>query len=159
MQIAICDDEKSSAAEAGELLKKYAKERGGIEYETEVFFTSFELLEAIESRSFDIYLLDIYIDRINGIELARSIKAKDENAGIIFMTSSNAFYKEAFRVQAVHYLEKPIFEEDFFDAMDRVCSRTEEVHYLTFKDGGEIQNTIKGSTRQQFAEWAKATLN
>ena len=31
--------------------------------------------------------------------------------------------------------------------------------YPAVKDGGEIQNTIKGSTRQQFAEWANAALN
>ena len=31
--------------------------------------------------------------------------------------------------------------------------------YPTVKDGGEIQNAIKGSTRQQFAEWAKNALN
>ncbi len=31
--------------------------------------------------------------------------------------------------------------------------------YPNVKDGGEIQNTIKGTTRQQFAEWASAALN
>ena len=31
--------------------------------------------------------------------------------------------------------------------------------YPTVKDGGEIQSTIKGSTRQQFAEWANDALN
>ena len=31
--------------------------------------------------------------------------------------------------------------------------------YPNIKDGGEIQNTIKGSPRQQFAEWANAALN
>lgn len=31
--------------------------------------------------------------------------------------------------------------------------------YPTVKDGGEIQDTIKGSTRQQFAEWANDALN
>jgi hypothetical protein len=28
--------------------------------------------------------------------------------------------------------------------------------YPQIKDGGEIQNTVKGSTRQQFADWANA---
>lgn len=31
--------------------------------------------------------------------------------------------------------------------------------YPTVKDGGEVQNTIKGTTRQQFADWANAALN
>ncbi len=137
-KIAICDDEKSSAAEAAELLKRYAKSRSDMEYEADVFYTSMDLLDALESKIYDIFLLDIYIDRINGIELARSIKAVNEDASIIFMTSSNAFYKEAFRIQAVHYLEKPILEEDFFDALDRVCKVAEEIHYLTFRESGEV---------------------
>ena len=31
--------------------------------------------------------------------------------------------------------------------------------YPTVKDGGEISTTIKGTTRQQFAEWADEALN
>ena len=31
--------------------------------------------------------------------------------------------------------------------------------YPNVKDGGEVQNRIKGTTRQQFAEWANAALN
>ena len=31
--------------------------------------------------------------------------------------------------------------------------------YPTVKDAGEIQNTVKGSTRQQFADWANEALN
>lgn len=137
-RIAICDDERSSLAEAEGLLKRYALERGNMEYEVDVFYTSLDLLAAIEKKSYDIFLLDIYIDRISGIEIAKDIKSKNADANIIFMTSSNAFYKEAFRIQAVHYLEKPILEEDFFDAMDRVCREDEEVRYLTFRESGEV---------------------
>ena len=31
--------------------------------------------------------------------------------------------------------------------------------YPTVKDGGEIQKTIEGTTKQQFAEWASQALN
>lgn len=31
--------------------------------------------------------------------------------------------------------------------------------YPTVKDGGEIQKTVEGSTRQQFAQWANEALN
>ena len=31
--------------------------------------------------------------------------------------------------------------------------------YPVVKDGGEIQKTVEGSTRQQFAEWASEALN
>ncbi len=138
-RLAICDDEKSSAAEAAELLEKYKRTHLGIQISADIFYTSLDFLDAIEKEVYDIYLLDIYIDRINGIELADIIRGKNENAQIIFMTSSNAFYKEAFRINAVHYLEKPILEEEFFDAIDRVVGVEEEIQYFTFKDGGKVR--------------------
>lgn len=137
-KVAICDDEKSSAAEAAELLESYRKSHEWLEFTVDVFYSSLELLEAIEKKIYDIFLLDIYIDRINGIEIAKAIRKNNEDANIIFMTSSNAFYKEAFRIHATHYLEKPILEEDFFDALDRVCSEGQEQHFLTFRESGEV---------------------
>lgn len=136
-KIAICDDEKSSAADAAELLEKYRQTHYKVEMSVDIFYTSLDLLGAIEKESYDIYLLDIYIDKMNGIEIAEAIRKIDENGQIIFMTSSNAFYKEAFRIHAVHYLEKPILEEDFFDALDRVCVK-EEVRFLSFRESGQV---------------------
>lgn len=136
-KIAICDDEKSSAADAAELLEKYRQTHYKVEMSVDIFNTSLDLLGAIEKESYDIYLLDIYIDKMNGIEIAEAIRKIDENGQIIFMTSSNAFYKEAFRIHAVHYLEKPILEEDFFDAIDRVCVK-EEVRFLSFRESGQV---------------------
>jgi DNA-binding LytR/AlgR family response regulator len=137
-RVAICDDEKSSAAEAAELLEKYKEKHWGTRIEADIYYTSIDLLGALEKEAYDIFILDIYIDKINGIELAQAIKKNNEDAKIIFMTSSNAFYREAFRIHAVHYLEKPILEEDFFDAMDRVCEDEEEVNYFTFRDSGIV---------------------
>ena len=136
-RVAICDDEKSSAAEAAELLEKYKASHPKLEVSADIFYTSLDLLDAIEKKTYDLYLLDIYIDKLNGIEIAESIRKKDENSHIVFMTSSNAFYKEAFRIHAVHYLEKPILEEDFFDALDRVC-QDQEARYLVVRESGEV---------------------
>ena len=61
----------------------------------------------------------------------------DENGKIIYMTSSNAFYKDAFRIHAAHYLEKPILEDEFFDAMDRVCVN-ENTRFFTVRESGNI---------------------
>ena len=136
-RVAICDDEKSSAAEAAGLLEKYKRSKPGLEFKLDIFNSSIELLGAMEKESYDIYLLDIYIDKMNGIEIADTIRKRDNSGHIIFMTTSNAFYKEAFRIHAVHYLEKPILEEEFFSAMDRVCVE-EEAKFLTVRDSGEV---------------------
>ena len=136
-KIAICDDEKSSAANAAELLDRYKAAHPQIEMKVDIFYSSLDLLEESEKKPYDIYLLDIYVDKLNGIEIAETIKKSNDSAKIIFMTSSNAFYKDAFRIHAAHYLEKPILENDFFDAMDRVCI-TDDIRYLTVRESGEV---------------------
>ena len=136
-RVAICDDEEKCVKEAAELLEEYNKAHPQLVFSVDVFMSSIEIMGAMEKKGYDIYLLDIYIDRMNGIEIAENIRKKDKEAHIVFMTSSNAFYKEAFRIHAVHYLEKPILEEDFFAAMDRACQK-EEVKFLTVKDGGQV---------------------
>lgn len=40
-----------------------------------------------------------------------------------------------------------------------ILSFKTSANYPTVKDGGEIQKTVEGSTRQQFAEWASAAFN
>lgn len=142
-KVAICDDEETCVREATDLLENYRKTHPQLGFDVDVFMSSIELLGAMEKKSYDIYLLDIYVDRMNGIELAEAVRKKDEMAHIIFMTSSNAYYKEAFRIQAVHYLEKPILEEDFFAAMDRACHK-EETRFLTVKDGGQVTKIVLG---------------
>ena len=142
-RVAICDDEESCIREATQLLNNYRRTHPLLIFDVDVFTSSIELLGAMEKDRYDIYLLDIYIDRMNGIEIAQAIRDKDEDANIIFMTSSNAFYKEAFRIQAVHYLEKPILQDDFYEAMDRVC-HSEEARFLTGKDGGAVSRVAVG---------------
>ncbi len=136
-KIAICDDEKSSAAQAAELLEQYRNAHPEITMNVDTFYTSIDFLGALEKEVYDIYLLDIYIDKMNGIEMAEAIRKRDETGQIVFMTSSNAFYKDAFRMHAAHYLEKPILPEEFFEAMDRVCVK-EEGRFLTVRESGEV---------------------
>ncbi len=118
--------------------EKKLNKHTGHEFQVDIFYSSLDLLGAMEKTIYDIFLLDIYIDKINGIELADAIRKNNDSAHIIFMTSSNAFYKEAFRIHADHYLEKPLLEEDFFDAMDRVCVAEEEDAFFTFRESGEV---------------------
>ena len=85
MRIAICDDEKSSASEAAELIEKYKRMHPAINIKADVFYSSLELLGAIENSAYDIYFLDIYVDSMNGIEIAEAIRKKDKSGKIIFM--------------------------------------------------------------------------
>ena len=50
-------------------------------------------------------------------------------------------------------------EEACTEQANAIMSFKTSSSYPTVKDGGEIQSAIKGSTRQQFAEWAYDAFN
>lgn len=111
MRIAICDDEKNFRIKIASYLQPYRKENP---MEILVFNTGKDLVKSYEDKiSFDLIFLDIGMDYINGIETGEMIRKKDENVMIIFITSYNHFVKEAFRLGAFQYLEKPVDQKVF----------------------------------------------
>jgi len=86
-----------------------------------------ELLEKIKDERFDIFLLDIQMGGLNGIEIAKKIREKDNEAIIVFMTGYRKYTLEAFEINAFHYLIKPIMPEKFRNLMKRVLKRFHEI--------------------------------
>src|SRR5690606_31183857 len=73
------------------------------------FYTDPRLvLEDIEGMFPDAVCIDIEMPHMNGIELARQIKLLNENVQIVFVTAHSTYALDAFDVDAVHYLLKPL---------------------------------------------------
>lgn len=66
------------------------------------------------------YLIDIYLDTISGLELAERLRNEEENAALCFISSSDAFYREAYDLYAVQYLLKPVKKEDLENLIQRI---------------------------------------
>lgn len=62
------------------------------------------LVEASESLDFDICLLDIEMPALNGLQVAEHLHGKP----VIFITAYKEFAAEAFDLEAVDYIRKPI---------------------------------------------------
>ncbi len=88
------------------------------------FFSSFDLLEYLnQNGGFDLYLLDILMPQMKGVELAERIRARNEAAEILFLTSSPEYALDAFDVAACGYLLKPVHKERFGKALLAAASR------------------------------------
>lgn len=112
IRIAVCDDEESSLHVIAEMLKKYHTVPV-----TASFFQSGEaLLEAVEN--FDIILLDIDMQGINGLETAKRIRSRDKKVKLFYITSYSDYTIFAFEVHAFAYLLKPLDETEFFSQLD-----------------------------------------
>ncbi len=124
IKIAICDDDKDEAILISSLLKKFIASHL-VDY-TITFATyqnGVDLLDAIEKgQSFDVFLLDVIMPLVNGIEVATEIRILNSVSKIIFLTASPEFAVDAYGVEAFHYLLKPIKEESFFSVLNKACA-------------------------------------
>ena len=104
--IALCDDEQDFADEMKQYIQRY-QEESGEELRVMVFRNGLELIENYDP-STDLIFLDIQMDQMDGLETAKRIREKDEEAGIIFLTSLKQYALEGYQYQAVNYLIKPM---------------------------------------------------
>jgi two-component system LytT family response regulator len=79
-------------------------------------------LEAIRLRQPQLLFLDIQMDPLNGIELARALEPS-QLPSLVFVTAYDAYALEAFEVSAVDYLLKPFDQERFRKTLERVRPR------------------------------------
>lgn len=79
-------------------------------------------LEAIRERPPQLLFLDIQMDTMNGIEVARRLDPATLPA-IVFVTAYDQYALEAFEVNATDYLLKPFDEERFRRTLERVRRR------------------------------------
>lgn len=73
----------------------------------------------------------------HGIEVAREIRRKSRTTQIIFVSQCNEFAAEAFEVEALSYLKKPVDYARFKCALDRAMCRICRAQSLTVNDDRE----------------------
>ena len=124
MKITICDDDKTEQLQILELLEGYFKGRKN-KPAIKTFSSSIELASIACYEQFDLYLLDVIMPILNGIELAKEIRGFDKASDIIFLTSPE-FAVESYTVKAANYLVKPIQKAAFFQALDDISEKRME---------------------------------
>lgn len=122
MNIAIVDDEKNIREQIKKLIEKQKPD-----CKLEVYGTGGELLDA--GMHFDMIFLDIQMEGLNGIDTARTLRKRDEETVLVFVTGMKEYVFEAFDVSAFHYLLKPIEEQKFMEVFNRAVKEAEKRKY------------------------------
>ena len=102
-------------------LKTRLDEIGGIEV-VGLFSNGKQALGEIAELKPDIVFLDIEMPNISGIELYRQIKARVEDVYIVFTTAYSQYAVEAFELNALDYMVKPIEKERILKTLQRLRS-------------------------------------
>ena len=115
MKILVVDDESLARArlcrfiETAELGDVVCQAQNGI-----------EAIEAVERFAPDVVLMDIQMPAMDGLEAAQHLSQLDTPPAIIFITAYDEYALQAFDVQAVGYLLKPVRLENLKAALSKL---------------------------------------
>ncbi|MEG1869658.1 MAG: LytTR family DNA-binding domain-containing protein [Oscillospiraceae bacterium] len=123
MKIAICDDDKDELIFILSILDTYKQERK-ISMCCDAFGSATELLSVAKCGAYDLYILDVIMPAINGMEVAQEIRSFDSDTGIVFLTSSPEFAVESYQYKAQDYLLKPAKAEHLYALLDTLFAKT-----------------------------------
>ena len=132
MRIALCDDSPREQEQFVRALHGWDPTR-----QPECFLTGAALLDAAKlGPSFDIAFLDIYMPGENGVDIAAELRKVSPETGIVFVTTSREHAVDAFSLQALHYLVKPVTTEGVVEAFRRLTQlRQRQRPVATFSTG------------------------
>lgn len=120
----ICDDDARDLSVIRAMAEAFSDAHPELTLEVETFSSPYQLLERLEAKGgFDLYLLDVLMPRMAGMELARRIRARQEPSEIVFLTTTREYALDAYDVAACDYLVKPVAQERFERAMLRAAGR------------------------------------
>jgi len=91
-----------------------------------LFFSAKEALERIKELVPDVIFSDIELPDMNGMQLAKAVMHFKENIQIVFVTAYEKYAVDAFKVNAVNYILKPITEEDLNITVNRLLKNYNE---------------------------------
>ena len=143
IRIAICDDEKKILDEVTDYINSYAEMKNDRHLEVFRFSSAKMLISALEDRkSFDIFILDVYIGDEIGTSLANNIRKMGIESPIIFATTSIEHAPESFESGTLRYLIKPIVPLKFYEAMDAAIIQVKRIeeHFLKFKTENGVES-------------------
>ena len=143
MRIAVIDDQPADRDYIVALVSRWAEER-----DTAVTAVPFPSAEAFlfaysEDRDFDILLLDIEMGAINGVELAKTVRAENDAVQMIFITGFPDFIAEGYEVSALHYLLKPVDRDKLFSVLDRAAANLGKAERWILLPSGDGQTRIR----------------
>lgn len=122
-KIAICDDQKIMCEYLKQKLNEILK-KNHIPYYIVCYTKAIELLN--NALWYDLILLDIDMPELNGISLAKKIREQSISSELIFVTILKEYVLDAFEVEAIDYIYKPIDDMRLEKAVKRALKKCDE---------------------------------
>lgn len=134
-RVAICDDEEIHIDHMCQYLAAYESESQN-KLIVERYSSAMFLLEVLRmgEKKYDILFLDVDMPDMQGTDAAMEIRKFDEDTPICFITSYENYAFQAFQVEAIGYLVKPVTYQDFKHLVNK-C--TVQIQYARDREAAE----------------------
>ena len=115
INLLVCDD----SDDVLDTVSNYAEQITAFDIKCIIFNNSKDVIEYVDDNGslIDAYILDIGIDGMSGLELARYIRSRDDNAAIILISSNDKYMRLGYEVMPLRFLLKPLEFSRFDEAM------------------------------------------
>lgn len=141
-RIVVCEDDVTQREFLSKNIRKSLEE---ISTQIEIFeFSSGEELLKAKLENIDIFFLDIQMDKLTGMDVAKEIRLYDETSEIIFITSLVDYIQEGYTVRAYRYLLKPIkikhLKENILSCTSDIIKKRE--NFMLIENKGTINKIV-----------------
>lgn len=123
MHIAICEDNSRDMRHLCQTIAAYEKKQSEASWSLDCFSNGMALREAFQPGKYQLIFLDNYIGEEMGIDIAHYIRENDAQTAIVFVTMSPDFAVEGFSIRALHYIMKPVSEQDLEEVFCRLYAQ------------------------------------
>ena len=121
MKIAVCDDDKRDIARLKELIEAYDADNN-IGFSISEYEFGSELLKAVgNGEDVDIIFLDINMDDMDGLSVAKKIREETDDVPIVLVTAFMNYALDGYKVRASRFLIKDDLDKTFTECMDDIC--------------------------------------
>ncbi|MDU7967042.1 MAG: LytTR family DNA-binding domain-containing protein [Paeniclostridium sordellii] len=138
MKIAICDDEKLYRIKVKKNIYKTFK---NLKIDGKIFeYESGEnLVEDIEKKQFDLIILDIVMNDMDGINTAKEIREIDKKVCIVFLTNYNQYAIQGYGLNIYRYLIKNLDEEKITKIISNIYEE-KKIKTIVLKSQKEVMS-------------------
>ena len=131
--VAFCDDEPEDISQLIRYLNELGTTLGRIQ--SVPFYHGREILESYrEGKRYDLVVLDMVMEPMCGITIAKKIREYDSTVPIIIVTATAAYAMEGYKVQAYRYILKPVVKEQFLNCVKEILkiAARDSAEYFSF---------------------------
>jgi two-component system, LytTR family, response regulator len=144
LRVVVVDDEQLAREEVCFLLS----ELGDIDVVGQAS-DGVEAMQVIEAETPDMVMLDVQMPGLTGFEVARRLLAAGIESQLVFITAYDQHAIQAFEVNAVDYLLKPVESARLTMAVDRVRRRLASERGAARAVGGELDRLLQLLSQRQ----------